>query len=206
VRGTLAGALAKPISDIFPCVVRKAGTGRRVALAALLAGGALTFAACGGGGKQDEGDPTGTFKVDVPRASFPGKQRLAQESTLEITVVNRDSRTIPKVAVTVDGFSQRHDDPSLANPNRPIWIINQTPFDADSALTNTWSFGPVGPGQSHAFKWTVTPVRSGTYTVRYQVAAGLYGKAKVVDTSTGSVPTGSFIARVSRKPRPVHID
>jgi hypothetical protein len=178
----------------------------RVAFASLLAGGLLTLAACGGGGKQDEGNPTGTFKVDVPRASFPGKQRLAQESTLEITVVNRDSREIPKLAVTVDGFSQRRDDPTLADPNRPIWVINQTPFDADSALTNTWALGPVRPGESRTFKWTVTPVRSGTYSVRYRVAAGLYGKSKVVDTATGGIPKGSFIARVSRQPRPVHID
>ena len=187
-------------------MARRARTGRRVALAALLAGGALTVAACGGGGKQDEGNATGTFKVDVPRASFPGNQRLAQESTLEITVVNRDSRTIPRLAVTVDGFSQRRDDPTLADPNRPIWVVNETPFDADSALTNTWSFGPVGPGKSHTFKWSVTPVRSGTYSVRYQVAVGLYGKAKAVDTSTGGVPKGSFIARVSREPRPVNLD
>jgi len=163
----------------------------------------MTLAACGGGGKQDEGDPTGTFKVDVPRASFPGKQRLAQESTLQITVVNRDTRTIPKLAVTINGLSQRHDDPTLADPKRPIWVLNETPFNADSALTNTWALGPVAPGQSRTFTWKVTAVRSGTYTVRYSVAAGLYGKAKVVDTATGEVPEGSFIARVSRKPRPV---
>lgn len=178
----------------------------RMALATLLAGGLATIAACGGGDKQDKGDPTGTFKVDVPRASFPGKQRLAQESTLEIIVVNRDTRTIPKLAVTVDGFSQRRDEPTLADPNRPIWIINDPPFDADSALTNTWSLGPVAPGQSRTFKWKVTPVRSGTYSVSYTVAAGLYGKAKVVDTATGGVPTGSFIARVSRKPRPPQVN
>src|SRR6266511_5000580 len=160
----------------------------RVALAGLLAGGLMTLAACGGGGKQDEGDPTGTFKVDVPRASFPGKQRLAEESTLQITVVNRDTRTIPKLAVTINGLSQRRDDPTLADPNRPIWILNETPFNADSALTNTWALGPVAPGQSRTFTWKVTAVRSGTYTVRYSVAAGLYGKAKVVDTATGGAP------------------
>jgi hypothetical protein len=175
-------------------------------LATVLMGALVSVGACGGGAKQDEGDPTGTFKVDVPRASFPGNQRLAQESTLEITVVNKDSREIPRLAVTVDGFSQRHDDATLADPNRPIWIINEPPFDADSALTNTWSLGPVAPGQSRTFKWKVTPVRSGTYSVRYRVAAGLYGKAKVLDTATGGIPKGSFIARVTRKPRPVHID
>ena len=62
--------------------------------------------------------------------------------------------------------------------------------------------GPVPSGQSRTFKWKVTPVRSGTYSVRYRVAAGLYGKAKVVDTTTGTIPKGSFIARVTRKPRP----
>jgi hypothetical protein len=176
---------------------------RHLPLALLLAAALFALGACGGGGKQDEDDPGGTFKVDVPRASFPGNQRLAQENTLEITVVNKDSRDIPKLAVTVDGFSQRHDDPTLADPNRPIWIINEPPLDADSALTNTWALGPVGPGQSRTFTWKVTPVRSGTYSVRYHVAAGLYGKAKVVDTATGAAPTGSFISRVSRKPRPV---
>jgi hypothetical protein len=49
----------------------------------------------------------------------------------------------------------------------------------------------------------VTAVRAGTYSVRYKVAAGLFGKAKVEDTTTGAVPKGSFIARVSRKPRPL---
>lgn len=191
------------ISDTFPLVERRARRGWRVACAALLAGGVIALGACGGGEKQDEDDPTGTFKVDVPRASFPGKQHLAQESTLEITVVNRDSREIPRVAVTVDGFAQRRDDPTLADPSRPIWILNDAPFNADSALTNTWALGPVPPGKSRTFTWKVTPVRAGTYSIRYRVAAGLYGKAKVVDTATGEVPKGSFIARVTRKPRPV---
>jgi hypothetical protein len=182
---------------------RKAWSGKQTALAVVLAGALLTLGACGGGGKQDENDPTGTFKVDVPRASFPGNQRLAQESTLEITVVNKDSREIPELAVTVDGFSQRRDDATLADPNRPAWIINEPPFDADSALTNTWTLGPVAPGQSRTFTWKVTAVRAGTYSVRYKVAAGLFGKAKVEDTTTGAVPKGSFIARVSRKPRPL---
>ncbi len=192
----------------FSCVVRrmagrKAGARQRIVLAAMLALTPMALGACGGGGKQDANDPGGTFKVDVPHASFPGNQQLAQESTLEITVVNRDTRVIPKVAVTIDGFSQRRDDPTLADPNRPIWIVNDPPFNADEALTNTWALGPVQPGQSRIFKWNVTPVRSGTYSVSYRIAAGLYGKAKVEDTTTGGPPKGSFIARVSRAPRPV---
>jgi hypothetical protein len=171
-------------------------------LAALFAGALIALGACGSGEKQDANDPTGTFKVDVPRASFPGRQHLAQESNLEITVVNKDSREIPLVAVTIDGFSQRRDDATLADPNRPIWIVNEPPLNADSALTNTWALGPVKPGEQRTFIWKVTPVRSGTYSVRYRVAAGLYGKAQVVDTTTNTTPKGSFIARVTRSPRP----
>ena len=72
---------------------------------------------------------------------------------------------------TVDGFSQRHDDPSLANPNRPIWIVNQTPFDADSVLTNTWSFGPVGPGQTinREVTGTITQPTDVTATITVEV-------------------------------------
>ena len=181
-------------------MVRRTG---RKALALTLSGAVVALAACGGGTKQNAGDPGGTFKVDVPRASFPGNQRLGQESTLSITVVNKDSREIPRIAVTVDGFSQRREDPTLADPNRPVWIINDAPLNADSALDNTWWLGPVSPSQSRTFQWKVTAVRAGTYSVRYRVAAGLYGKAKIEDTTTGQPPKGSFIARVSRQPRPV---
>jgi hypothetical protein len=184
-------------------MVRRDGAIRcRVALAVVVSGAVVALAACGGGSKQDAGDPTGDYKVDVVSASFPGKQRLGQENTLQIRVVNKDNREIPHLAVTVDGFNQRHDDPTLADPSRPIWIINNPPLDADSALTNTWTLGPVAAGQSRTFSWKVTPVRAGTYSVSYRVAVGLYGKAKAVQPD-GSVPSGSFIARVTRKPRPV---
>ena len=35
-------------------------------------------------------------------------------------------------------------------------------------------------GESKDIVWRVTPVRAGTYTVHYEVAAGLQGKAKAV--------------------------
>ena len=60
---------------------------------------------------------------------------------------------------------------------------------------------PGESGQQRTFTWKVTPVRSGTYSVRYRVAAGLYGKAKVEDTNHGAALKGSFIARVTREPR-----
>jgi hypothetical protein len=165
---------------------------------------ALLLGACGGGEKQDANEPSGTWKLDVLSASFPGKQHLGEQTTLQITVKNADDREVPNIAVTVDGFDQRHDDPTLADPKRPIWIVNTPPVNAASAFTNTWSLGALPPGHTRTFAWKVTAVRAGTYSVRYKVAAGLDGKAKAV-LADGSPPKGSFIARVTRKPRPVKI-
>jgi hypothetical protein len=165
---------------------------------------ALTVGACGGGDKQDEGEQSGTWKLDVISASFPGKQHLGEEATLRITVKNADNREVPNLAVTVDGFDQRREDPTLADPKRAIWIVNEPPENAASALSNTWSLGRVPKGQTRTFTWKVTAVRAGTYSVRYRVAAGLYGKAKA-ELPDGSPAKGSFIARVTRKPHPVTI-
>ena len=89
---------------------RSGGTGltfsRPLAFVLLLAF-APAVAACGSGARQDKNEPSGTWKVDVPSASFPGKQRLAQQSQLRIRVENLDSRAIPDLAVTVDGFGMR---------------------------------------------------------------------------------------------------
>jgi hypothetical protein len=165
---------------------------------------ALALGACGSKAKQDENEPSGTWKLDVLSASFPGKQHLGQQATLKITVKNADDRDTPNMAVTVDGFDQRREDPTLSDPRRPIWIVNIPPFNADSAFANTWALGKVPPGKSRTFSWKVTAVRAGTYSVRYRVSAGLDGKAKA-ELPDGSPARGSFIARVTRKPRPVTI-
>jgi hypothetical protein len=164
-----------------------------------------SLVACGGGERQDEGEPEGTWKVDIISASFPGRQHLAQTSQLRIKVQNLERRTIPDLAVTVDGFNLREQDRGFADPDRPIWVVESPPENSTTAYTNTWAIGPVPGGQARTLSWTVTAVRAGTYTLRFRVAAGLNGKAKA-RSPDGSAPTGSFIARVSDQPRQVKID
>jgi hypothetical protein len=170
---------------------------------ALLLGAAIGLSACGAK-KQDANEPTGTWKVRVTDASFPGRQRLADEVQLRIRVKNEDTRAIPDLAVTVDGFNQRKDSPDLADPSRPVWVVDEGPVNATTAYTNTWAVGPVPAGQTRTLVWKVAAVRAGTYSVRWRVAAGLNGKAKAAED--GQPPTGQFIARVSDKPHPVKID
>lgn len=193
-------------------------------LAALLFGAVL--AACGGGGeRQDENEPEAEFPVEVRAAKFPPRQRLAETNDLILEVENRGDETIPDLAVTIwtgdqkaDGsFNVRSEQEGLADPNRPVWILEhnypklleagitrgeldeEPTAGAETAATDTYAFGELPPGESVEAVWRVTPVQVGTYTVRYEVAGGIDGKARAV-TADGSPVAGEFVVTISSKP------
>lgn len=179
--------------------------GLRGSAVAFCALGALLVSGCGGGGeRQDEDEPRGEWKVGI-EASFPEQQRLAEQVALRLKVRNTDSRAIPNVAVTVDGFSRRSEQPGLADPGRPVWIIDDGPRGGVTAYTNTWALGRVPAGGTKEFVWRVTPVKAGRFEVKYRVAAGLDGKAKAV-AEGGERPSGSFTVNVEREPDDARVD
>jgi hypothetical protein len=176
---------------------------RRFAVVAGLA--AVGLAGCGGGERQDADEPSGTFQVDVVRASFPTKQHLAQPERFVIAVRNTGDQAVPNVAVTVSSFAERSEQAGLADPERAVWIIDSSPSGGQTAYTNTWALGRLPPGQTRRFVWRVTAVKAGTHTVKWQVAAGLNGKAKA--TLAGNrAPAGSVTVDVSAKPAQAHVD
>ena len=206
--------------------LRALGERGKTVLALALCGALVAVGGCGGGGeRQDVNEPSGEFPVEVSAAKFPTRQRLAETSDLELTIENIGDEQIPDLAVTIclddcqsDGsFSLRSDQPGLASPNRPVWILEQDypkllepgtsrkeldkapSAGAEAAQTNTFSFGPMAPGDEITPVWRVTPVRGGTYTVHYKLAAGLTGKAKAT-TADGSPAEGSFVVTISTKP------
>jgi hypothetical protein len=174
---------------------------------ALIAAGAATLAVagCGGGERQDAAEPSGTFQVDVVRASFPTKQHLAQPERFVIAVRNTGDRAVPNVAVTVSSFAERSEQTGLADPERAVWIIDDSPRGGQTAYTNTWALGRLPPGQTRRFVWRVTAVQAGTHTVKWQVAAGLNGKAKAT-LSGNRAPAGSVTVDVSDKPGQARVD
>lgn len=167
-------------------------------------------AGCGGGERQDANEPEGSFEVEVVDASFPERQRLAQTSDLAITVRNDADETIPDVAVTLRGLTERSENANLSDPNRPVFVINGRPAEiggyqevkldapdgGPTALVDTWTLGELEPGDEKTFRWRVTPVRPGPYEVTYAVAAGLDGNAKAV-TVGGGPPRGAFQGTVT---------
>jgi hypothetical protein len=123
--------------------------------------------------------------------------------------------------------------PELAYPSRPVWIIDRGPdpvgagttcppdgsqhYDnnyssctggpggAVTAYSNTWALGPLKPGRSATFDWTVTAVHAGTHAVHYEVAAGLTGKAVAV-TSGGGTPQGTFDVKIHGTPQQSYVN
>jgi hypothetical protein len=194
----------------------------------------FVLAACGGGSRQDANEPSGRFPVSITSASFPASQRLAERSQLVIAVHNAGNRTIPNVAVTicnvtcryparvgqgtsVKAFAQYLNMPGLANHSRPVWIIDRPPGlcgyscvnggrgGAFSADANTWALGSLKPGRTAVFRWGVTAVAPGRHVVAWEVAAGLYGKAKAV-LPDGSQPQGSFTVRIAQAPAQSYVN
>ena len=121
-------------------------------------------------------------------------------------------------------FSVLSEQPDLAIPSRPVWILEQgypklagaaagnpppgeiaAAGGAEAAQTNTFSFGELEPGESLTLVWRVTPVQAGTYTVHYRLAAGLQGKAVAV-TADGSAPEGDFVVQISDAPPQTRVD
>jgi hypothetical protein len=179
--------------------------------AALVALSVLALAGCGGE-RQDANEPEGEFTLQVVRASFPARQTTAQQSTMRISVRNTDDRNLPNLAVTIEtkprrgdapaAFAVASDDARLADPDRPVWILDRGPAGGTTSYTNTWALGTVLPGQTVNAEWRLTAVRPGDYTVSYRVAPGLNGKAVVAN---GQKPTGSFDVTISDEPVPAWV-
>jgi hypothetical protein len=171
----------------------------------------VAIAGCGQK-RQDANEPKGRFRVDVVRATFPEQQSLAKRSNLVITVRNAGSKTIPDIAVSVSGFTKRQNNPELADPARPLFVINgipkqlggfpeskeDAPPGGETAYVDTWALGKLSPHKERTFRWSVTAVKAGPFHIRYSVAAGLNGKAKAVDPS-GRRPKGVFAGTISDK-------
>jgi hypothetical protein len=179
-------------------------------------------------------EPRGKFTVAVSAASFPSSQTLSQHSHLVITVRNAGRKTIPDVAVTIcnvtcaypapkgegtsaSAFAADVSQPSLANPSRPTWVVDQAPGScgfsckgggqgaAVTAYSNTWALGRLKPGHTAKFDWAVTAVSVGKHVLAWQVAAGLNGRATAA-LADGSKPRGTFAVDISSAPQQTYVN
>jgi hypothetical protein len=185
------------------------------AIAAVLVGGC-------GGTQRNAREASRTYPIEVLSVRFPAKQAIARDTRFTLVVRNAGLHTIPNVAVTLDSFYYTSTYPKLAVKKRPVWIVNtgpgthatnppvrteeiDPPGGGETAFVNTWALGALAPHSSRAFVWLVTPVKAGTHTVHYTVAAGLDGKA-LARLAGGGLATGSKTAAIAPKPPPTHVN
>lgn len=178
------------------------GAVRRVVASTLCCG---LLAGCGGGARQDEGEPSASYDVQVVTSDFPSRQHVSEPATLRIAVRNTGRRDVPDLAVSLVGLSRRIDEPGAADPQQPVWIVEREPREGSTAYDFTWAVGPLRAGESRKLMWRLTPAAAGTHELKWTVAAGLHGKA-MARTSDGQRPAGSFTVRVSDRPAPATVD
>lgn len=179
----------------------------RACAAAIAAAAAPGLAAtgCGGSERRDAGDRGGSYTVDIVRARFPARQHLADKPSLVMTVRNAGERTIPNLAVTVRGFTDRSDSSREADPRRLVWVVDEGPRGAATSVQDTWTAGALAPGRRVTLRWRVTPVLAGTHVLDYSVAAALAG-AGTTRLAGGGRPGGSIRVRVDARPPRARVD
>lgn len=173
-----------------------------IAAAALLAG---SVSGCGGGEQQDANEPTGNYEVAISKVAFPRRQGLGETSKLVITVQNTGQNEVPDITMTVNGLNYRTTEPGVADPVRPVWVVNAGPINGTTAYVNTWALGPLAAGAERSFIWSLSATQPGTRTLEYRAGAGLNGKARAV-TADGGVPAGTLTVNVTRRPQDSTVD
>lgn len=110
-----------------------------------------------------------------------------------------------------------------ANLSSPVWVVDQPPGvcgyscqqggagSSATATANSWQYRqPLPPGATATFKWNVTAVAPGRFTVAWVVAAGQYGKARAIlqggSSPCGRTPCGSFPVTISPTPSQSYVN
>lgn len=166
---------------------------------------AFAISGCGGGERRDAGVADDVYSVDVVRAQFPARQHLADKPTFVMTVRNTGDKTIPNLAVTLHGFTERSGGPAQADNRKLVWLIDAEPPGSVTAIEDTWEAGALRPGASTTLRWHVTPVLAGTHKVDYAVAADTAGATRI-RAAGGARPRGSLTVRVDAKPAFARVD
>ena len=177
-----------------------------VVAALVLAAGAI--GACGGGQRQDAGAPSGAFAVDVTRASFPARQSLARPSILRLAVRNTGARAVPNLAVIVatdppragqapSAFATWIAGAGLADPRRPVWVLDRGPRGGDTAYVDTWAFGALPRGATRIVTFRVTAARAGRWRLTWRVAPALEGDVRLTG---GGRTRGAFRVTITDAP------
>ena len=111
----------------------------------------MGLVACGGGERQDAGEPEGEFPVAILDAEFPAKQRLAQTSDLLLTVRNDGDETIPDLAITINTRRQQEAGEvevteTIDEGEESVTIDEEELTEEEETITEEEETGPIANG------------------------------------------------------------
>lgn len=163
-------------------------------LALLAATAGLT--ACGGDRAEVKDATDGRPFAVSARATFAKEQRLANVEELKITVKNEDTRALPDVAVVLQGLNRTIPVPDngagrVADPRRPIWVLDAPPAGGTTAYVGTWALGTLAAGASKTFTWQLTPTVAGRHDLKWRVV-GAIDQNGAVRAAGGGAKDGAF--------------
>ena len=165
---------------------------------------AVLIAGCGSEPRQDENEEEADYPVEVTVAEFPARQRLAETVDLELAFQNSAQKTSPTSPSPSTRVTRRRTARSTSAPSNRAWPTPTAPSGSSrTTIRRSWRTArarrtstprpPPEPSRlrptptpSASFRpattihtvFRVTPVKGGTYTVHYEVAAGLDGNAR----------------------------
>lgn len=188
-------------------------------MAAGLVALALSLGACGGGSEAGGEEAPRAYPVEVTTAKLPTAQRLGETVLLRLGARNTGQRTVPSLtmgfevegeggAVSATPFAIRSPEPELAQPDRPVWVLSEHyprlagqagPAGGETASETVYDFGPLPAGETVTAVWELSAVRTGRYTLHYEIDASLDGSARA-ETAAGVQPGGSFAVRITEVP------
>jgi len=194
----------------------------RAAAAAAIGAAAVALASGCGESQQNSSEAKTQYRIDVTQARFSPRQYVSRPETLTITIHNAGSETAPSPAISISSFSYHSTFPGLADPLRPVWVVEKgpgpgatkppvstqevsQPGGGQTAYVSTWTLGPLKPGAEQTFTWEVVPVKPGGFEVTYEVSGGLGGNARAV-TAAGGPVAGKLRVAIAEKPPLTHVN
>jgi hypothetical protein len=156
------------------------------------------------GDDADESLVVAAQALNTPRIDEDELSKLLEQSgglggSFNTVVSDSDVADPERPQFIVNTIPTRAENPDEEEKGPPRPPLDPAPLERSTALVDTYSLGPLDPGDEVTFRWDVTAVRAGRYHLCWRVNAGLYGKAKAVAAEDSPPIAGSFNGEVSNE-------
>ena len=127
-----------------------------------------------GESQQNSSEKSDEYRVDVVTPRSPASSTSRGRRSSRSRSATPASETVPSPAISIRSFTYRSSFPELADPLRPVWVVEKgpgpgatkppvstqevsQPGGGQTAYVSTWTLGPLKSGAQQTFTWEVVP-------------------------------------------------